>query len=89
MALTKETKQILIRDFARDAKDTGSVELQVALLTKDIQLLTEHLKLNKNDFSCKRGLLIKVARRKSFLDYLAKNDAKKYQDVVTRLGLKR
>ena len=89
MALNKEAKQKLMREFARDAKDTGSVELQVALLTEDIRLLTEHLKLNKNDFSCKRGLLVKVARRKSFLDYLAKSNVAKYQEVVNRLGLKR
>jgi len=88
MALSKEVKTKLVREFAINENDTGSVEVQIALLTEDIRVLTEHLKVNKSDFSSKRGLLTKVARRKRFLDYLAKNSAVKYQDVVSRLGLK-
>lgn len=88
MAVHKDVKQKLVREFAINGNDTGSVEVQIALLTEDIRVLTEHLKENKSDFSCKRGLLAKVARRKRFLDYLAKNNLPKYQDVVKRLGLK-
>lgn len=89
MAISKEVKQKVMSEFAQNARDTGSIELQVALLTEDIRSLTEHLKKNKKDFSSKRSLLIKVARRKRFLEYLAKNELAKYQDIIARLGLKR
>ncbi len=88
MALSKSVKEKVVREFAITEKDTGSVEVQIALLTEDIRALTEHLKGHKSDNSSKRGLLTKVARRKRFLDYLAKNNAMKYQDIVNRLGLK-
>ena len=89
MAISKEKKETLIREFAKSAGDTGSVEVQVALLTEDIRALTEHFNDNKKDFSSKRGLLIKVSKRKRFLGYLEKHDFAKYQEVIKRLGLKK
>lgn len=89
MAVGKETKETLIREFAQKSGDTGSVEVQIALLTEDIRILTDHFKENQKDFSCKRGLLIKVSRRRRFLKYLEKHNAAKYQDVIKRLGLKK
>lgn len=89
MALTKEVKQNIIKEFARDEKDTGSPEVQIAILTKEIDVLTEHLKNNKQDKHSKRGLLMKVGKRRSLLDYLVKTDVKRYRAVVSKLGLRR
>ncbi len=89
MALTKEVKQNIIKEFARDEKDTGSPEVQIAILTKEIEALTEHLKNNKQDKHSKRGLLMKVGKRRSLLDYLVKTDVKRYRAVVSKLGLRR
>lgn len=89
MALTKENKSKIIKKFARDEKDTGSPEVQIAILTEEINLLTEHLKNNKQDKHSKRGLLIKVGKRRSLLNYLLKNDVKKYREVVKGLGLRK
>lgn len=88
MALIKEIKDKVIDEFKQSPEDTGSVVVQIALLTKNIQELTEHLKKNHKDFSSKRGLLIQVARRRSFLKYLAKHDPEQYNLVIERLGLK-
>lgn len=89
MALTKEIKQNIIKEFARDEKDTGSPEVQIAILTKEIEALTEHLKNNKQDKHSKRGLLMKVGKRRSLLDYLVKTDVKRYRAVVNKLDLRR
>lgn len=89
MALTKEKKSEIIRKFARDEKDTGSPEVQIAILTEEINALTEHLKNNKQDKHSKRGLLIKVGKRRSLLNYLLENDVVKYRDVVKKLGLRK
>jgi len=89
MAVSKEKKEILIREFAQKPEDTGSIEVQIALLTEDIKALTEHFKENQKDFSSKRGLLVKVSRRKRFLQYLEKHNLAKYQEVIKRLGLKK
>ena len=89
MALTKEVKQNIIKEFARDEKDTGSPEVQIAILTKEIEALTEHLKNNKQDKHSKRGLLMKVGKRRSLLDYLVKTDVKRYRAIVSKLGLRR
>lgn len=89
MAVSKEKKETLIREFAQKPEDTGSIEVQIALLTEDIKALTEHFKENQKDFSSKRGLLVKVSRRKRFLQYLEKHDLAKYQEVIKRLGLKK
>lgn len=89
MALSKEVKTKIIKEFARDAKDTGSAEVQIAILTNEINALTEHLKNNKQDKASKRGLLIKVGKRRSLLNYLLKTDVKRYRDVVAKLGLRK
>ena len=89
MALTKEVKQNIIKEFARDEKDTGSPEVQIAILTKEIEALTEHLKNNTQDNHSKRGLLMKVGKRRSLLDYLVKTDVKRYRAVVSKLGLRK
>lgn len=89
MALNKEVKTKIIKDFARDEKDTGSPEVQIAILTNEINALTEHLKNNKQDKASKRGLLIKVGKRRSLLNYLVKTDVKRYRDVVAKLRLRK
>ena len=89
MALTKEKKTNIIKKFARDEKDTGSPEVQIAILTEEINALTEHLNKNKQDKHSKRGLLIKVGKRRSLLNYLVKTDVKRYRDVVAKLGLRK
>ena len=77
MALSNEKKQEIIKKYARDAKDTGSTEVQVAILTEEINNLTEHLKEHKHDYHSKRGLLKKVGKRKNLLNYLKSNDVNK------------
>ncbi len=89
MALKKDVKTEIIKKYARDEKDTGSPEVQIALLTAEIDALTEHLKNNKQDKHSKRGLLIKVGKRRSLLDYLLKNDVKRYRAIVSELGLRK
>ena len=89
MALTKVEKQQIIKEFARDEKDTGSTEVQIAILTKEIEKLTEHLKEHKHDYHSRRGLLMKVGQRRSLLKYLAKTDVAKYREVVKKLGLRK
>ena len=89
MALNKEKKAQIIKEFARDSKDTGSPEVQIAILTNEINALTELLKNNKQDKASKRGLLIKVGKRRSLLNYLVKTDVKRYRDVVSKLGLRK
>ena len=89
MALKKDVKTSIIKEFARDEKDTGSPEVQIAILTEEIKALTEHLKNNKQDKHSKRGLLIKVGKRRSLLDYLLKSDVKRYRAIVSKLGLRK
>lgn len=89
MALTKETKQSLIKKFARDEKDTGSAEVQIAILTEEIKELTEHLKEHTHDHHSRRGLLKKVGQRRNMLNYLAKKDITRYRKVVEQLGLRK
>ena len=89
MALTKEQKNKIIKKYARNEKDTGSSEVQIAILTEEIKALTEHLKNNKQDKHSKRGLLIKVGKRRSLLNYLLKNDVKTYREVVKSLDLRK
>ena len=89
MSLTVERKQEIMTAYARTEQDTGSPEVQVALLTDRILSLTEHLKLHQKDFSSRRGLLIMVGQRRRLLDYLKSKNFEKYQAVVTRLGLRR
>lgn len=89
MALTKEDKTSIIKKFRIDENDTGSVEVQVALLTKRINDLNEHLKVHKHDFHSNRGLLKMVGQRKSLLNYLAKTDVQRYRALVKKLGLRK
>ena len=89
MALTKEQKTNIIKKYARDEKDTGSPEVQIAILTEEIKALTEHLKNNKQDKHSKRGLLMKVGKRRSLLNYLSENDVKRYREVVKSLELRK
>ena len=89
MALTKEGKAKVINKFRRDSKDTGSPEVQIAILTEEITNLTNHLKEHKHDFHSRRGLLKKVGRRRNLLNYLNKNDIAKYREVLEKLGLRK
>ena len=89
MALTKENKAEVIKNFARDSKDTGSPEVQIAILTEEITNLTNHLKEHKHDFHSRRGLLKKVGRRRNLLNYLKKNDIATYREVIEKLGLRK
>ena len=89
MALTKEVKAQIIKDFAKNEKDTGSAEVQIAILTKEINILTEHLKEYIHDYHSRRGLLRKVGQRKSLLSYLAKTDINAYREVIKKLGLRK
>ena len=87
--LKREVKDKIIKDYAIKKGDTGSVEVQVALLTEEINILTDHLKSNIHDFHSKRGLLIKVGKRKSLLDYLKKTDINRYRELISKLGLRK
>ena len=89
MALTKEAKTKLIKKYARDAKDTGSPEVQIAILTERINELTEHLKVHKKDNHSRRGLLKMVGKRRNLLNYLAKKDINRYREIVNKLGLRK
>ena len=89
MALTSERKQDIIKRFAKDSKDTGSPEVQIAILTEEIRILTEHLKEHKHDFHSRRGLLKKVGQRRNMLNYLAKKDVNRYREVIKKLGLRK
>ncbi len=89
MALTKEVKSAIVKEYQRDAKDTGSVEVQVAILTEEIKVLTEHLKEHIHDYHSKRGLLQKVGKRRSLLDYLKRTDVQRYRELISKLGLRK
>lgn len=87
--MTKDEKQAIIAEFQRGANDTGSPEVQIALLTKKINSLTEHMKANKKDFATRRGLLQMVSDRRSLLDYLKKLDLERYAAVIKKLGIRK
>ncbi len=89
MALTKAEKEQIIKDYRRSDQDTGSAEVQIAILSKEIENLTEHLKEHKHDHHSRRGLLMKVGQRRSMLNYLAKTDVTRYREVVKKLGLRK
>lgn len=84
----KEKKQQLVEEFKVHEADTGSTEVQVAILTTRIRELTEHMKLHKKDFHSRRGLLIMVGKRRKLLQYLKRRDFARYQDLIQRLGLR-
>lgn len=89
MAMTKERKAEIIKKFARNEKDCGSVEVQVAILTEEINNLTEHMKEHKHDYHSNRGLLKKVGQRKKLLNYLIKTDVNRYRALIKELGLRK
>ena len=87
--MTKERKQEIINTYKRDEKDTGSPEVQIALLTERINELTEHLKVHKKDNHSRRGLFKMIGNRRSSLNYLADKDVQRYRDIVAKLGLRK
>ncbi len=89
MTITKERKHELIGEYRRDAADTGSPEVQIAILTSRINGLTGHLRAHKKDFACRRGLLMLVSRRRRLLDYLKRVDPQRYLDVLRRLDIRK
>ena len=89
MSVTSQRKQELIAEFATKKSDTGSPEVQVAILSERINNLTEHLKIHKKDFHSRRGLLMMVGQRRRLLDYLNNKNVERYEEVIKRLGLRR
>ena len=89
MALNKEKKAELVKKFGKSETDTGSIEVQIAILTEEINSLTEHFKEHKHDHHSKRGLLKKVGQRKSLLNYLIKHDVTRSRTIVKDLGLRK
>ncbi|HTI03189.1 MAG TPA: 30S ribosomal protein S15 [Acidisoma sp.] len=89
MSITAEKRTALISDYARGAADTGSPEVQIALISERISSLTEHLKIHAKDFHSRRGLLMLVGRRRRLLDYLKRTDNERYTTLIGRLGLRR
>ncbi len=89
MSITAERKQEVIKQFATGKGDTGSPEVQIAVLTDRINTLTEHFKTHKKDHHSRRGLLIMVGRRRSLLDYLKRKDSARYSEVISKLGLRK
>ena len=89
MALSKDKKAAIVSEFARSKGDTGSVEVQVALLTDRINTLTEHMKEHKHDYHTNRGLLQLVGKRKSLLDYLKREDVQRYRELIEKLKLRK
>ncbi len=89
MSLTKERKQEVIGDYKRGKTDTGSPEVQIAILTTRVAELTEHLRTHKKDYASRRGLLMMVSRRRRLLDYLKRVDPQRYIDVIRRLDIRK
>lgn len=89
MTLDKEKKQEIISQFRRFEGDTGSPEVQIAILTNRISYLTDHFKSHKKDFSSRRGLLKLVSQRRKLLDYLKENDFQRYKEVINRLNIRK
>jgi small subunit ribosomal protein S15 len=89
MSITAERKQSLIKEYATNKNDTGSPDVQVAILSERIGNLTEHLKTHKKDNHSRRGLLRMVGQRRRLLDYVKRKEAKRYEELIRRLGLRR
>ena len=89
MALLKEEKNKIVKEFQNSDTDTGSPQVQIALLTDRINHLTEHLKSHKKDHHSRRGLLMLVGRRRRMLDYVKDNDIERYRNIIAKLGLRR
>jgi len=89
MSITAERKSEVIKEYAKGTNDTGSPEVQIAILSERIKNLTEHLQGHEKDFHSRRGLLVMVGQRRRLLDYLKKKNNARYTDVIARLGLRR
>ena len=89
MTITKERKQELIQDYRHDDQDTGSPEVQIAILTTRINSLTEHMRTHSKDYASRRGLLALVSRRRCLLDYLRRIEPGRYLDIIKRLGIRK
>ena len=89
MSITKERKQAVIEDYRRSEDDTGSAEVQIAILSNRITALTDHMRVHRKDFATRRGLLRMVSRRRRLLDYLKKIAPQRYVDVIQRLGIRK
>ena len=89
MTITKDRKQEVIHDFKRSDEDTGSPEVQIAILTTRINNLTEHMRTHKKDYASRRGLLALVSRRRRLLDYLRRVNPHQYLDIIGRLGIRK
>jgi len=89
MALNKEVKESIVKKYARTEGDTGSAEVQIAILTQEINDLTAHLKEHTHDFHSRRGLLKKVGQRRSMIKYLYKTDIARYKELIKSLGLRK
>ena len=89
MTITKERKQELIQEYRQGDQDTGSPEVQIAILTTRINSLTEHMRVHAKDFASRRGLLAMVSRRRRLLDYLRRVDPQRYLEIIGRLGIRK
>jgi len=89
MTITRERKQQLIDEYQREDSDTGSPEVQIAILTTRINGLTEHMRTHKKDYASRRGLLAQVSRRRRLLDYLKRTDPQRYLDIIQRLNIRK
>lgn len=89
MTITKERKTELVGEFKRSDDDSGSPEVQIAILSTRINNLTEHMRANKKDYSTRRGLLAMVSRRRRLLDYVRRKDPQRYLDIIGRLGIRK
>ena len=89
MSISAERKQELVKEYATKSGDTGSPEVQVAILSERIAHLTEHLKVHKGDHHTRRGLMKLIGRRRRLLDYVRENDVERYRQLISRLGLRR
>lgn len=89
MAISKERKAELVKQFGKNEKDSGATEVQIAILTEEINNLTEHLKTHIHDYHSKRGLQMMVGKRRSLLDYLKKNDIVSYRNTIQALGIRK
>lgn len=89
MAISKEQRKNRIKEFGKNEKDSGNTKVQIAILTDEINDLTEHLKVHIHDFHSKRGLLMKVGKRRKLLDYLKKNDVTEYRELIKKLNIRK
>ncbi|MCP4082553.1 MAG: 30S ribosomal protein S15 [Planctomycetaceae bacterium] len=89
MTITKEKKSEVVGEFKQGDDDTGSPEVQIAILTTRINALTEHMRVHKKDYSTRRGLLAMVSRRRRLLDYVRQKDPQRYLDIIGRLGIRK